>query len=60
MFLAPAGRSGTGSISLGSAVTRTDGGFSVDLPVPGSLDLARYEILLSTADDAYYNAALSE
>ena len=31
-----------------------------DLPVPGTLDLARYEILLSTAEDAYYNAALSD
>jgi hypothetical protein len=60
VFLAPAGKSGEGSISLGPAITRTDGGFSVDLPVPGTLDLARYEILLSSADDAYYNAALSE
>jgi transglutaminase-like putative cysteine protease len=60
VFLAPAGRGGEGSISLGPAITRPDGGFSVDLPVPATLDLARYEILLSSADDAYYNAALSE
>jgi hypothetical protein len=60
VFLAPAGKGGEGSISLGPAITRTDGGFSVDLPVPGTLDLDRYEILLSSADDAYYNAALSE
>ncbi len=60
VFLAPAGRGGEGSISLGPAVTRADGGFSVDLPVPGTLDLARYEILLSTAEDAYYNASLSD
>jgi hypothetical protein len=59
VFLAPAGSGGEGSIPLGPAVTRTDGGFSADLPVPGTLDLARYEILLSTAEDAYYNAALS-
>jgi transglutaminase-like putative cysteine protease len=60
VFLAPAGSGGAGSISLGPAVTRADGGFSVDLPVPGTLDLARYEILLSSAEDAYYNAALSD
>jgi hypothetical protein len=60
VFVAPAGRHGEGSISLGPAITRADGGFSVDLPVPATLDLARYEILLSSADDAYYNAALSE
>jgi hypothetical protein len=60
VFLAPAGKGGEGSISLGPAITRNDGGFSVDLPVPGTLELSRYEILLSSADDAYYNAALSE
>ncbi len=60
VFLAPAGRGGEGSLSLGPAITRTDGGFSVDLPVPATLDLDRYEILLSSAGDAYYNDALSE
>ncbi len=60
VFLAPAGRGGEGAIALGPAVTRPDGGFSTDLPVPAALDLARYEILLSTAEDADYNAALSD
>lgn len=60
VFLAPAGGGGEGSILLGPAVTRDDGTFSADLPVPGSLDLARYEILLSSPEDAYYNAALSD
>jgi hypothetical protein len=60
VFLAPAGSGGEGSIGLGPAVTRPDGSFSADLPVPGTLDLARYEILLSSAEDAYYNAALSD
>lgn len=60
VFLAPAGSGGEGSIPLGPAVTRADGTFSADLPVPGSLSLARYEILLSSAEDAYYNAALSD
>jgi hypothetical protein len=60
VFLAPAGNGGEGSIALGPAVTRPDGSFAADLPVPGTLDLARYEILLSSAEDAYYNAALSD
>ncbi len=60
VFLAPAGSGGEGSITLGPAVTRPDGTFAADLPVPGTLDLARYEILLSTSEDAYYNAALSD
>jgi hypothetical protein len=60
VFLAPAGSGGKGAVTLGPAVTRPDGGFSADLPVPASLDLARYEILLSSAEDAYYNAALSD
>ena len=60
VFLAPAGSGGERAISLGPAVTRPDGGFSADLPLPGTLDLARYEILLSSGEDAYYNAALSD
>lgn len=60
VFLAPAGSNGEGSIALGPAVSRPDGMFSADLPVPGNLELARYEILLSSAEDAYYNAALSD
>ena len=60
VFLAPAGMGGQNSIPLGAAVTRDDGTFSADVPVPGTLDLARYEILLSFAGDAYYNDALSE
>ena len=60
VFLAPAGRGGEGSVPLGAAVTRPDGGFSTDLTVPGSLELSRYEILLSSEGDAYYNDALSD
>jgi len=60
VFLGLAGNAGKDSIPLGSAVTRPDGGFSADLPVPAVLELSRYEILLSSAEDAYYNAALSD
>ncbi len=60
VWLAPAGRSGAGSVWLGNAVTRKDGTFTADLSVPGSLDLARYEVLISTDEDAYYNGTFSE
>src|SRR5690606_27037998 len=44
VFLSPAGARGEGSIGIGYAVTAADGTFRADLPVPGSVDLARYEI----------------
>lgn len=60
VFLAPAGLGGQGSIPIGYAITAADGSFKVDLSVPGSVDLQRYEIRLSTSDDATYNPALSD
>ena len=42
------------------AKTGADGTFRVDLPLPGQLDLSSYEIYLSSLEDAYYNAALSD
>ena len=44
---------------VGNAVTGPDGSFRVDLPVPPSVELATYEIWLSSPDDATYNGALS-
>jgi transglutaminase-like putative cysteine protease len=59
IFLAPAGSGGAHSKPLGNAVTGPDGSFRVDLPVPASVELATYEIWLSSPDDATYNGALS-
>ena len=44
---------------LGTTVSDQEGKFSQDFNVPGDLDLATYEIYLSTPEDATYNAALS-
>ena len=44
----------------GSPKTAADGTFRVDLPLPGQLDLSSYEIYLSSLEDAYFNAALSD
>jgi transglutaminase-like putative cysteine protease len=60
VFLSPAGRGGAGSIFLGHAATSPDGSFRADFAVPAALGLASYDIWLSTPEDAYYNAALSE
>lgn len=60
VFLSPAGLGGQGSIPIGYAVTTADGSFKVDLDVPANVELQRYEIRLSTSDDAYYNPALSD
>jgi transglutaminase-like putative cysteine protease len=60
VFLVPAGRGGTGSIPLGRAVTGADGLFRKDFVVPAAIRLAAYDIWLSSPEDAYYNAALSE
>ena len=60
VFLSPTGRGGAGSILLGRAATAIDGAFKADFAVPPTLVLAAYEIWLSSPEDAYYNAALSE
>jgi transglutaminase-like putative cysteine protease len=60
VFLAPAGRGGTDSLRVGSALTTADGTFTADVLVPGAVDLKRYDILLASDEDAYYNAALSD
>ncbi len=60
VFLALPGHGGAASILLGRAATSTDGSFRADFALPPNLSLAAYEILLSSPEDAYYNAALSE
>ncbi len=60
VFLAPAGRHGANPIPLGRAVSDANGRFRQDFTVPGSLNLATYEIYLASPEDAYYNAALSD
>jgi len=60
IHLAPAGSDGKGATNIGYAVTRPDGTFSADVQVPSVLDLSRYEIQLSSSDDAYYNATITK
>ena len=60
VFLAPPGMDGKNSKAIGRVVTGPDGMFRERLKIPPSLDLATYEILLSSPPDAFYNAALSK
>ncbi len=60
VFIAPAGMHGANSRNLGRATTSADGTFRQDFTIPSGVDLAVYEIYLSSSPDAYYNAALSE
>ncbi|HUJ63802.1 MAG TPA: transglutaminase domain-containing protein [Kofleriaceae bacterium] len=59
VFLALPGDHHTAT-QIGIAVTKADGTFAVDLAIPASLAVSTYDVLLSSDDDAYYNAALSE
>ena len=59
VWIAPAGRR-RDSILLGTVTTRGDGTFDAQLAVPAKTSLETYDILLSSDEDAYYNAALSE
>jgi len=60
VFLSPAGHGGSSSVLLGRVATGADGLFKFDFVVPPTLSLAAYDIWLSSPEDAYYNAALSE
>jgi hypothetical protein len=60
VFLSPARRGGNGSHLLGRAVTEADGSFRADFSVPPTLAVGTHDIWLSSPEDAYYNAALSE
>ena len=60
VYLAPAGLGGKNATALGRATTDKDGLFRADLAVPPILTLSNYEIYLSSEEDAYYNAALSD
>lgn len=60
VFLSPAGSHGSDSLFLGRAVTDADGAFRAYFPVAPTVALKAYEVWLSSPEDAYYNAALSE
>jgi hypothetical protein len=59
IWLAPPGRRHD-TLLLGTATTRNDGTFAAELVIPGRVNLDTYDVLLSSDEDAYYNASLSD
>jgi len=60
VYIAPSGARGAQSKGLGRATTSADGSFRQDFTIPATINLAVYEVYLSSNPDAYYNAALSD
>ncbi len=60
VMLSPAGTNGRSPVRIGRSVTAPDGSFSLDAELPAELDLARYELYVSSREDARYNAAISD
>lgn len=58
--LAPVGRDGFEGRPIGRAVTAADGSFVIDAVIPADLNLAAYEVYVSTRGDARYNPAISD
>ncbi|MDQ3341844.1 MAG: transglutaminase domain-containing protein [Myxococcota bacterium] len=59
VYLSPNGKNGANAVPLGRAVSGADGMFRQDFAVPAGLTLSTYEIWLSSPEDAYFNASLS-
>jgi transglutaminase-like putative cysteine protease len=59
VFIAPIGRGGNDGRLVGRGATEADGRFFVDADLPGDLDLASYEIYVTTPESDLYNAAQS-
>ncbi len=60
VMLSPVGHNGANAIPVGRSVTGIDGSFTIDAALPTDLDLASYELYVSTRGDARYNPAISE
>jgi hypothetical protein len=60
VFLAPIGRGGADAILIGRGSSDGDGRFTIDADLPGTLDLATYELFVSTPGDARHNGATSD
>lgn len=60
LMLVPAGDSSAGPIVVGRSVSGPDGTFTIDAALPAELDLASYQLYVSTRGDARYNHAISD
>ncbi len=60
VLIAPSGSGGEGAIVIGRGATASDGTFMADSVLPVDLDLAAYELYVTTREDARYNGASSD
>jgi transglutaminase-like putative cysteine protease len=60
VLLSPAGTDGRSPVRIGRSVTADDGSFFVDAELPPDLDLAKYELYVSSREDETHNAAISD
>jgi hypothetical protein len=60
VMLSPAGSNGRAPVRIGRSVTAPDGTFSIEAELPADLDLTRYELFVSSREDARHNAAISD
>lgn len=60
IYLSREGSDGANAKALGRVLTGADGRFSAEVAVPTELKLARYELHVSSPEDARHNAALSQ
>lgn len=59
VFISPAGSGGKPARPLRRILTNRDGTFAADFDIPADVQLAPYEIHISSPEDAEYNGALS-
>ncbi len=59
IYLSREGSDGANAKALGRVLTGPDGRFTAEVEVPAELKLARYELHVSSPEDARHNAALS-
>ncbi len=60
VLLAPAGRGGEDAFVIGRGATASDGSFAADATLPLELDLADYELYVTTREDTRFNGASSD
>lgn len=60
VMLSPAGSGGRAPVRIGRSVTGPDGTYAIDAELPLDLDLAKYELFVSSREDARHNAAISD
>jgi len=60
VFVAPFGHAGNDATLIGRGHTELDGTFAFDVDLPSDLDLATYEVYVSTPDTDEHNAAISD